>query len=356
MRADSRGLDSARWERLQRISRAADPDPWRQRYYAASEANDLKALQEIADGADPRRLRTRVMAALGDSLRAAGDAEASVAFLRKVQRCHPADYSVNVSLGWSLRSLKKPLWDEAIAYRRIAVAVRPQSAIANFYLGYSLQTRDQLDEALHYYRTAVDLDPSHAPAQYSLAYLLSARGKPEEALVYFRNASELLPTDPFPLNGLAWELATCAEPKLRDPAKATAMAKRVVELSVRQGDDRDAAGRDRLGNYWNTLGVAHYRAGDLEEALAALQKSLDFAESGESKGDSKFVCEDWLFLAMTNWKLDRKCEARRCYDRATQWMAKKAPKDEALRRVRAEAELMGIVATIERAAPPPVKD
>ena len=115
-------------------------------------------------------------------------------------------------------------------------------------------------------RTAIELDPSHAPAQFSLANVLRLRGKPEEALVHFQKAVDLLPTDPNPLNGLAWELATCAEPRLRDPAQAVDLAKKVVDLSLKQGDDRDKPGRDRLGNYWNTLGVAHYRAGQLDEA------------------------------------------------------------------------------------------
>ncbi|HKB00959.1 MAG TPA: tetratricopeptide repeat protein, partial [Gemmataceae bacterium] len=188
-----------------------------------------------------------------------------------------------------------------------------------------------------YYQTTIDLDPGHAAAHYSLAYVLRAQGKPEEALVYLRKASDLLPDDPSPLNGLAWELATCAEPKLRDPGQAIFLARKVVALSVKQGDDRDHPGRH--GNYWNTLGVAHYRAGQLNEAVDALQKSLDLGTGG---GD-RYICLDWYFLAMANWKLDRKDEARKWYDRAVEWTAKKGPKDDTLRRYRAEAAaLLGI--------------
>jgi serine/threonine-protein kinase len=339
LQSEPRGLDPARWRRLEAISRAADPDPWRLRYNAASEARDVKALRELADEADLSRLRTRVLAALGNSLRAAGDVEASVAFLRKVQRRYPADYSVNASLGWSLRSLKQPRWDEAIAFRRIAVAVRPQSPTANFYLGFSLHTVGMLDEALPYYQTAIELDPGHAPAHFSLAGVLRARGKPEQALAHFRKAADLLPTDPNPLNGLAWELATCADPGLRDPVRAVDLAKKVVDLSLAQGDDKDKTGRDRLGNYWNTLGVAHYRAGQLDEAVAALRKSLEIAEGGEDR----YVCEDWLFLAMSTWQMNRKAEARNWYNRAVEWIVKKKASEEELLSFRAEAvALMGI--------------
>ncbi|HET6573304.1 MAG TPA: protein kinase [Fimbriiglobus sp.] len=340
LRSDPRRPAPARWQRLQAIALAADPDPWRLRYNAATEARDVKALRKLADGVDPNRLRTRELAALGDSLREAGDVTASVAFLRKVQRRYPADYAINASLGWSLRKLDPPQWDEAIAFRRIAVAVRPRSPTANFYLGFSLQKQEKLDEAMAYYETTIALEPGHAPAQLSLAQVLSARGKPEQALVHFRKASELLPSDPFPLNGLAWELATCAEPRLRDPAQAVALGKKVVELSRNQGDDRDEPGRGRLGNYLNTLGVAHYRAGNLDEALTALQKSLEIADGGDH---DYAVCADFFFLAMANWKLGRKDEARKWYDRAVERTVTKEPENEELCRFEAEAAaLMGI--------------
>jgi tetratricopeptide (TPR) repeat protein len=338
LRSDPGRFDAARRERLQAISRTADPDPWRLRFNAAREARDRKTLRELADGVDPARLRTRILAALGDSLRAAGDAEASVEFLRKVQMRHPLDYSVNASLGWSLRSVTPPRWDDAIAFRRIAAAVRPRSAMANFYLGWSLDHVGRMDEALPYFQAAVDLDPANAPAQYSLARILRVRGKPEKALEHFRKAVALLPQDPFPLNGLAWELATSVEPGLRDPARAVELARKVVALSLGQVDDRDGPGRDRLGAYWRTLGVAHYRAGRPDEALEALHKSLACADVGDRGGDIKYVCEDCFFLAMANWRLKRTDEARRWYDRAAEWMSKNAAADEYLCRFRAEAE------------------
>ena len=345
LQSDDRGLDPALWQRLQQISQAADRDPWRMRDNAAREAKDLKTLRELADGADLSRMRPRILAALGNSLRAADDVKASVAFLRKAQRRHPADYSINASLGWSLRSLDPPLWNEAIAFRRIAVAVRPRSPTANFHLGFSLDTVGKLDEAMIYYQTTIaPIRNMRLPITASPTSC--AFGESRRRLVHFRKTVDLLPTDPLPLNGLAWELATCVEPRLRDPARAVTLAKKMMELSFKQGDDRDPPSRDRVGNYWNTLGVAHYRAGNLEEALVALQKSLDFAERGESRAkgnDDRYVCEDWFFLAMMHWKLDRKGEARKWYDRAVEWIVMKRYKEAELLRFRAEAaELMRI--------------
>lgn len=58
-------------------------------------------------------------------------------------------------------------------------------------------------------------------------------------------------------NHIAWFLATCPDPKLRDPSRALASAKKAVELAPEEGD------------HWNTLGVAHYRAGHWHGAIEA---------------------------------------------------------------------------------------
>jgi hypothetical protein len=57
------------------------------------------------------------------------------------------------------------------------------------------------------------------------------------------------------------------------------------------------------------------------------------------KGGNSF---DWYFLAMAHWQLGKKDESRKWYDQAVEWMEKNQPKNEELRRFRAEAaELLG---------------
>src|SRR5262249_29536698 len=97
------------------------------------------------------------------------------------------------------------------------------------------------------------------------------------------------------------------------------------------------------GNYWNTLGVAHYRAGHWKDAIEPLTKSMELM-----KGQMESF--DTFFLAMANWRIDEKEKARQWYDRAVLWMdqnkqilEKEKPHQEELCRFRAEvAELMGI--------------
>jgi tetratricopeptide (TPR) repeat protein len=102
------------------------------------------------------------------------------------------------------------------------------------------------------------------------------------------------------LNDQAWLLATCPYPEVREPAQA-------VELAVKAVD-----ARPKVGGYWNTLGVARYRAGHWSDAVAALEKSVQLGNGGDAF--------DGFFLAMAHWQLGDKDQARDCYDKAAAWM------------------------------------
>jgi Flp pilus assembly protein TadD len=126
-------------------------------------------------------------------------------------------------------------------------------------------------------------------------------------------------------NELAWLLATCREAKLRDPAQAVELAKKAVQQTPKDG------------GYWNTLGIAHYRAGNWKAAVAALDKSVELRQGGDAF--------DRLFLAMAYRKLGNHLAAREAYDQALHWLEKNketVEKDQAqaeeLRRFRSEAE------------------
>ncbi len=133
--------------------------------------------------------------------------------------------------------------------------------------------------------------------------------------------------DPIPQlhNNLAWLLATCPDVKRRDAKRAVELAGKAVELAPKDG------------NLWNTLGVARYRASDWSGASEALHKRMELCKGGDSF--------DWFFLAMAHWQRGEKDKAREWYERAEAWRAKNRPKDEELRRFRAEAaELLKVEA------------
>src|SRR5262249_46511545 len=101
---------------------------------------------------------------------------------------------------------------------------------------------------------------------------------------------------------------------------------RAVELA------KKAVALDPRASYWNTLGVAQYRAGNFKDALVALEKSM--VRSTGKIGNSF----DWFFVAMAHWQLGNEDKARTGNEKAATWMDKNNPRDEELRCFRAEAE------------------
>ena len=90
------------------------------------------------------------------------------------------------------------------------------------------------------------------------------------------------------------------------------------------------------GDLWNSLGIAHYRLGQWDEAIAAIQKSIDLSSGGGSS--------DFYFRAMAHWQRGQKDEARRWYQRAVEHKENRGGSNNPdLLNFRAEAEeLMGI--------------
>src|SRR5262249_19748539 len=124
-------------------------------------------------------------------------------------------------------------------------------------------------------------------------------------------------------DSLSRHLATGPDPTLRNPRGAVELAKKAVELSPNEA------------RFWQTLGVAHYRAGDWKGATVALNKSLEVRNAGEFRS--------WSFLSMACWKQGAKEEARKWYTAALVWMEKQAPRHEELLRLRGEAgALLGL--------------
>jgi tetratricopeptide (TPR) repeat protein len=64
--------------------------------------------------------------------------------------------------------------------------------------------------------------------------------------------------------------------------------------------------------YWTTLGVAHYRLGEWQAALKALEEAEKLAP-GRSFGSMAF------FLAMCHHQLGDLAKAQQHYDRAVRW-------------------------------------
>jgi tetratricopeptide (TPR) repeat protein len=217
-------------------------------------------------------------------------------------------------------------------------------------LGDMLKHRGEQRERLGAYRRTLDIAerlvarfPGQAAYrslagywQGTLGSVLSAAGQAREAegayrraVAHYQAALALEPTRAAALNNWAWLLATCPEVQLRDARRAVDLGTKAVGLIPRRGD------------LLNTLGFAHYRVGDWDAAIAALEQSRAFyAKRPEAETLESFSA---FPLAMAHWQKGDHAEARRWYEQAVRWMENYRQRDEELLRFRAEAAgLLGI--------------
>ncbi len=120
-----------------------------------------------------------------------------------------------------------------------------------------------------------------------------ARKGYEEALAAFRRTlSARTPEVQRCMADYAWMLAAATDPGHRDPRHAIELANELIRNSPKVRD------------VWTTLGVAHYRAGAWNDAIAALEKS-------EAEVPGLFTAADGFFLAMAYWQTGREGEGTR---------------------------------------------
>jgi tetratricopeptide (TPR) repeat protein len=241
----------------------------------------------------------------------------------KAQRPHEAEEAYGKALA---------LWKQLSDADPANEWYRQERAHFSVVLGNSLQAAGRPEEAIEYCSTCVRLneqlvaDFADKPHHRSrLAYgrgvfisLLSSLGHHEQVGNEIETVLKGSPSTE-ELNNIAWFLCSRSNPSAEGARQAVDLAQKAVELN------RNA------GHIWNTLGVAHYRAGSWPAAIEALQKAREL-------NVDKHFSWDAFFLAMAYWQLDNPDQARKWFDHAVEWMEKNAKDNEELRRFRAEAE------------------
>ena len=192
-------------------------------------------------------------------------------------------------------------------------------------------------QSLAYHEKQLTQDPEKREYQErltwsyaALARLLRKTNRPLEASQLDAKRIELVKklastaTLAIEFNGYAWNLVIDADPDFQRGPLAAELANKAVELEPAQG------------MYWNTLGTAHYRAGNWQLAIEAARKASALYQA-------RFLGYDAFVLAMAHWQLGEKEQARKWFALAVIWMEKHDPKNEELIGFRAEAaSLVGL--------------
>ena len=200
------------------------------------------------------------------------------------------------------------------------------------YRGDSLAALGRNQEALSSYSRSIELAPKFETAWYRRAALNARLGDWKIALDDYDHIRSQQPDHADANNDVAWYLATSPELGLRDPRRAVELAEKAVKFAP------------EIAIYWNTLGMARYRAGDFAGSRKALVKAMQLR-------DAKSF-DDWLILAMVEWRLDQQPRARQLFMYALNRMDKESNNHEEVIRIRREAA--SLIGLPENSKTPPV--
>jgi len=163
-------------------------------------------------------------------------------------------------------------WRDTITLCEHALEVTEDNYVAHFCMADDSLRKGKIDRAIADYRQCLRIKPSYFKALGGLAAALRRQGKTDQAIKYYTQAIRRKPGWVFPVNNLAWLLATHKETKFRNPKEAVRLAHEACKLT----------------NYENptildTLAAAYAIDNKFHQAIQTAEKALELAEVTRQK-------------------------------------------------------------------------
>jgi tetratricopeptide (TPR) repeat protein len=184
---------------------AVDADPWLKQFRQVLAKQAWAEMEQLVAQAEVARYHPAVLVGLARNLGHQAPAT-ELLLLRRTQQQYPGDFWVNYDLSFGLyrshspggpirpaRAEELPVVNEAVAFGRVAVGLRPASAPAHNNLGITLEAQGELPRAIACYRKALDFDPKLVQAHTNLGNALYKQGDVEGAIACYRQALALDP-------------------------------------------------------------------------------------------------------------------------------------------------------------------
>ncbi len=193
-----------------------------------------------------------------------GDFDQAEQLLERASALDPDASDARALLGDSWR--RRGRTDDAIRLLTETLDSDPFSPDAHSVLADTLADLDRLDEAIEHYREAIRLRDRAGWLLIRFADVLVRSAAYEEAIGAYRQGLWEVEPDPETLNRVAWLLATCPQPELRDCERAIDMALHVCEIT-------EYAHPVAL----DTLAAAYAECGRFDVAVRWVTRAIDVA-------------------------------------------------------------------------------
>ncbi|HUW84568.1 MAG TPA: tetratricopeptide repeat protein [Phycisphaerae bacterium] len=176
--------------------------------------------------------------------------------------------SIQTRLDLAVLLLRYRRAEQATRQYQVILQVEQENAAARNGLGLALAAQGKFPQAIEQYQRVLQVHPDHVGAHHNLANALVQIGRVEEAVHHYQQALRIMPDQPTVLDNLAWLLATCPEPEVRDGTRAVALAERACGLV-------DPTPPQML----DTLAAAYAENGLFDQAVDAATRAIERAES-----------------------------------------------------------------------------
>ena len=160
-----------------------------------------------------------------------------------------------------LKHISQQRYDEAITAFSTAIEIIPADYQAYNYRGIAQALKGEFDKAIADYNKALKIRPRYAEAYNNRGFAHTQKGNLPAALNDYSRALEINPFFVDAYNNKAWIMATAADKRYRNGAKAIMLAQKAVELNP------SVASLD-------TLAAAYAAVGNFESAIETQKKAI----------------------------------------------------------------------------------
>ena len=209
---------------------------------------------------------------LGALLVVEGKLEQALPYLSETIRLDPNNIDAHYNLARAMSRLKRD--DEAIRHLLVVVQLKPDDADAHFALGTALARQKKLDQALDHWLKVIDLDPNNAGVRYSVGQVMVQQDKLDEAITHWSEAIRLDPNYIAVRYNLGIALA-------KQEKHSQAIAHWLEFLRLKP---------DNAGALMN-IAASYAETGQLDKALASLEKALNVARSASDDELARRITE-----------------------------------------------------------------
>ena len=158
--------------------------------------------------------------------------------------------------------------EPALRQYQLVLEMDPENIAARNGLGLALEAQGKLPQAIEQYQRILRRDPTHVGANHNLANALAQLGRFKDAVAHYQHALRTTPDQPTVLDNLAWLLAACCDPEVRDGSRAVDLAERACRLV-------DPTPPQML----DTLAAAYAEAGLFDQAVDTATRAIERAET-----------------------------------------------------------------------------